>query len=39
MRLFIPVVLMSLIGVGCGRLLEDNGTHLAYLLERGGLLR
>jgi len=35
MRLFIPVLLLCLLGVGCGRLLEDNGTHLAYLLERG----
>src|SRR5215813_9929436 len=35
MRLFIPVLLMCLAGVGCGRLFEDNGTHLAYLLERG----
>jgi hypothetical protein len=35
MRLFIPVLLMCLLGAGCGRLLEDNGTHLAYLLERG----
>jgi len=26
---------MCLAGVGCGRLFEDNGTHLAYLLERG----
>ena len=35
MRLFIPVLLMCLAGLGCGRLFEDNGTHLAYLLERG----
>jgi hypothetical protein len=35
MRLLFPVLLMCLIGAGCGRLLEDNGTHLAYLLERG----
>ena len=35
MRLFIPVLLMCLAGVGCGRLFEDNGTQLAYLLERG----
>ncbi|HKF67509.1 MAG TPA: hypothetical protein VKB36_13290 [Vicinamibacterales bacterium] len=35
MRLFIPVLLMCLAGLGCGRLFEDNGAHLAYLLERG----
>jgi hypothetical protein len=37
-RLLVPlagVALVMALGAGCGRLLEDNGTHLAYALEKG----
>lgn len=31
----VAVAAVLLLIAGCGRLLEDNGTHLAYALEKG----
>jgi hypothetical protein len=35
MKRALAVALLLLTSSGCGNLLEDNGTHLAYALEKG----
>jgi len=34
MRRLIPLLVVVIVLAGCGRILEDNGTHLAYALEK-----